>query len=79
MSSKQKPNFCIFQLSKFCQNACRWSFTLILTNCNGLDLGNLLALYEAPSAGGFREEVENVKIWFLSHNFLTNEGGATNT
>ena len=25
-------------------------------------------------AGGFREEVKNVKIWFLSHNFMTNVG-----
>ena len=79
MSCKQKPNFCIFQFSKFYQNVCRWSFTIILTNYNGLGLGNLLALYEAPSAGGFIEEVENVKIWFLSHNFMTNVGGATNT
>ena len=30
-----------------------------------------------PSAGGFREEVENVKICFLSHNFITNVAGAT--
>ena len=50
-----------------------------LTNYNGLGLGNLLAEYEAPSAGGFSEEVENVKIWFLSYNFMTNVGGATNT
>ena len=42
-------------------------------------LGNLLAQYEAPSAGGFREEVENVKISFLSYNFMTDVGGATNT
>ena len=52
------------------------SSTIILTNIMAY---NLLALYEAPSAGGFREEVENVKIWFLSHNFMTNVGGATNT
>ena len=32
-----------------------------------------------PSAGGFREEVENVKIWFLSHNSMANVGVATNT
>ena len=38
-----------------------------------------LITLKAPSAGGFREEVENVKIWFLSHNFMTNVGGATNT
>ena len=25
------------------------------------------------------EEVENVKIWFSSHNFMTDVGGATNT
>ena len=48
-------------------------------NYSGLGLGNLLAKYEAPSAGGFREEVENVKICFLRHNFMTNVGGATNT
>ena len=38
----------------------------------GLGLGNRLASYEAPSAVGFREEVKNVKIWFLNHNFMTN-------
>ena len=27
------------------------------------------------SAGGFREEEKNVKIWFLSHNFMANVGG----
>ena len=32
-----------------------------------------------PPAGCFREEVENVKIWFSSHNFMTDVGGATNT
>ena len=53
-------------------------FAIILTNYNGLGLGNLLAYYEAPSDGGFREEIKNVKIWFLSHNFMTNVGGATN-
>ena len=35
--------------------------------------------YEAPPAGCFREEVKNVKIWFLSHKFMTDVGGATNT
>ena len=45
----------------------------------GPGLINLLALYEAPSAGGFREEVKNVKIWFLNHNFMANVGGARNT
>ena len=30
-------------------------------------------------ASCFREEVEKVKIWFLSHNFMTDVGGATNT
>ena len=55
------------------------SFTIILTNYNGLGLGNLLAYYEAPPAGGFREEVKNMKTWFLSNNFMTNVGGATNT
>ena len=29
--------------------------------------------------GSFREEVENVKIWFSSNNFKTNVGGATKT
>ena len=71
--------FAFFQFSKFCQNVRRWSFTIILTNYNILTLGNLPAKYEAPTAGGFREEVENVKIWFLSHSFMTNVGGATNT
>ena len=32
-----------------------------------------------PPDGGFKEEVKNVKIWFLSHNFMINIGGATNT
>ena len=32
-----------------------------------------------PSAGGFREDVENVKIRFLSHNFMANVGGVINT
>ena len=41
-------------------------------------LGNTLAHNEMPSSGGFRE-VENVKIWFLSHNFMANVGGTTNT
>ena len=45
----------------------------------GLGVRNLLALYEAPPAGCFREEVENVKIWFSSHNFMTDVGGATKT
>ena len=31
------------------------------------------------SACDFREEIENVKILFFSHNFMTNVGGATNT
>ena len=30
-------------------------------------------------SGCFREEVEKVKIWFLSHNFINDVGGATNT
>ena len=64
--------------SIFHQNACRWSFTTILTNYNSLCLGNL-AKYEMPPAGCFREEVKNVKIWFSSHTFMTNVGGATNT
>ena len=29
-------------------------------------------------SGGFRE-VENVKIWLLSHNFMSDVGGTTNT
>ena len=44
-----------------------------------LNLSNLLAYYEVPPAGCFREEVENVKIWFSSHNFMTVVGGATKT
>ena len=27
----------------------------------------------------FREEVKNVKIWFLNHNFMSDITGATNT
>ena len=30
-------------------------------------------------AGCFREEIENMKIWFLSHNFMTHLGSRTNT
>ena len=44
-----------------------------------LDLDNLLAKYEAPPAGCFREEVKNMKIWFSSLTFMTNVRGATNT
>ena len=32
-----------------------------------------------PPAGCFREEVKNLKIWFSSHNFMTDVGGTTNT
>ena len=32
-----------FNYQKFCQNACSCSFTITLTNYNGLGLGNLLA------------------------------------
>ena len=78
-SRKQKPNFCIFSFSKFCQNACRWSFTNILTTYNGLGLGIFLVKYETPSAVCFREKVEYVKIWFLSYNFMINADGTTNT
>ena len=37
-----------------------------------------LANYEVLSAGGFRE-VENVKIWILSHNFMAKVERATNS
>ena len=37
-----------------------------------------LANYEGLSAGGFRE-VENVKIWILSHNFMAKVERATNS
>ena len=57
------------QIFAFCQYACY----------DGLGLVNYPASYEAPPAGGFREEVENVKMWFLSHNFVANVGGITNT
>ena len=30
--------------------------------------------YKVPPAGCFREEIENVKIWFSSHNFMTDVG-----
>ena len=33
---------------------------MILTENDGLDLNNLLGLYEAPTAGYFREEVNKV-------------------
>ena len=56
-----------------------WSFTVSLADYDSLDLGNLLAQYEAPPAGYLREEVEKVKICFSSHNFMTYEGGPTNT
>ena len=52
--------------------------SLLFLNHDGPGLGNLLALYEAPSPGGFRG-VENVKIWFLCHNFMASVGSATNT
>ena len=75
--SKQKKN--IFTVSNLCQNACTWSFTIILTNYNSLDLGSFLAYYEAPPAVCFRKVVKNAKIWFSSHNFMTNVEGAINT
>ena len=56
------------------QNGCRSSLTIILTNCDGLGFGNLLAKYELPSASSFSEEVKNVEIRFLSHNFMANTG-----
>ena len=37
-----------------------------------------MAYYRETSAGCFRE-VKNVKIWFWSHNFMNDVGGATNT
>ena len=36
------------------------------------------SLILSPIAGGFRE-VENAKVWFLSHNFMTSVEGATKT
>ena len=39
----RRHNFCIIPYSKYRQIACRCSFTIILTNNIGLDLGNLLA------------------------------------
>ena len=36
-------------------------------NYDGLNFGKLLAKYESPPAGCFRE-VKNVKKWFSSHN-----------
>ena len=63
----------------FSQYACRWSFNIILTKYNNLDVSNLLPQYEALPTGCFREEVENVKIWFFNHNFMTNVVRATNT
>ena len=35
--------FVIFVFLNFCQNACRCSFTIILTKYDGLNLGNFLA------------------------------------
>ena len=29
--------------SKFCENACGWSYTIIAANYDGLNLGNLLS------------------------------------
>ena len=58
MSCKQKPNFWI----------------IILTNYDRLGLWNFRVQYEVPCAGDFREEVTNVKIWFLSHSFMANVG-----
>ena len=40
---------------------------------------NQIAQYEAPPAGCFREEFEYMKMWFSSHNFMTNVGEASNT
>ena len=67
------------QIFAFFKVQSMWSFTIVLPNFDSLGLGNLLANFEVPSAGGFREEVENVKIWFFSHNFMANVGGTTNT
>ena len=76
MSCEQRPIFCSFHFLKFSQNASR-GFHYNFRNYDGLGLENLLALYEVPSACDLGEEVENVKIWFLSHNFIPNIGGAT--
>ena len=45
---------------------CRWSFSKILTNYDGLELGSLLTQYEAPPDGSFRTEIENMKICLFS-------------
>ena len=42
------------------------------------ELGKFQAKYEAPPSSSLREEVQNVKIWFLSHK-MTNTGGSINT
>ena len=53
----------------------RFASNFLCSNCLWL----LFRQIEAPSAAGFREEVKNVKIWFLGHNFMAQVGGATNT
>ena len=46
--------------SKFCQIVCRYNFNMILTNCDGLESGNILTQYEAPPIGRYREEDESM-------------------
>ena len=36
---------------------------IIITNNDGLDIGNLIGIIEVPPGGCFREEVENVKLF----------------
>ena len=60
-----------FSIFKVLPKYCKGSFTIILTNYDGLDLDNILAQYEVPPSGCFRGEVKN-EIWLSSHNFMTN-------
>ena len=48
---------------------------MILTNYDGLDLGNILALYEVSPFGSFR--VTKGKILCPSRSLRTNLGGTT--
>ena len=56
-----------------CQNVCKEKFHY------NFDKTSSVIFYEALPAVSFREEVEDVKIWFSFPNFVVNVGGATNT
>ena len=43
-------------------------FITNVTNNDGPDPGNSMTKYEAPPTAHFKEEDQNMKIWYLSQN-----------